>query len=155
MKLDPGSWLKRLRAQKRAVLCAVLPALALASATGMACPATRAAPSAEHGGHGAMATHHAGAHDAQPTAPTQQQTCPHCPLESGAANVGHAACVIDDGQDGGGTAPGKSVVEYPPPPANDWLLPPARAAPLLLAAPIRAALAAAIPLTLRYCSLLI
>lgn len=158
MKLDPARWLPLLRARKRAVLCAVLPALALASAAGTACAATLAAPAPTHASVHAVAdthaAHHAAGHGEHSPAPAE--ACPHCPLESGGANVGHAACAIDAGQDDGGAAPGKSVVEHQPPLPHDWLLPAARAAPpLIAAAPDVAPLASALPLTLRYCSLLI
>lgn len=154
MKLDPARWLPLLRARKRAILLAVLPALALASAAGTACAATHAEPAAAHAAGDAHVAHHVAGHDEHSSAPAQP--CPHCPLESGSANAGHSACAIDEGQDGGGAAPAKSVVEHQAPLTHEWLLPAARAAPPLIAAPSDVAPAAgARPLTLRYCSLLI
>src|SRR5688572_13508254 len=102
MRLDTGRWLATLRAHKRAVLCLLLPALAFSAAAWPACAAmapalAEAAAVHEHGGnHG---THHGGA---QPAREAEHPTtvCPHCPLEAGSANVGHASCKIADAKTG-------------------------------------------------------
>jgi hypothetical protein len=154
MKLDPAGWLPLLRARKRAVLLAVLPALALASAAATACAAAVTEPTPAHSSDDSHGAHHGAEHGEHSPSPTK--SCPHCPLESGSANAGHAACAIDEAQEAGGAAPAKSVVEHHPPLTHEWRLPAARASPPLIAARFDITpLPSSRPLTVRYCSLLI
>jgi hypothetical protein len=157
MRLGPARWLATLRAHKRALLCALVPAFALATVSGPACAAMAAAPDAavaqDHGGAHAQ---HGDAHEHAPEQPVSAP-CPHCPLESGGANVGHATCTITDGH-GGAVAPTKDASqELPPVLVRDWTLPAARAAPPLIALPATAEqpLPPKVPLNLVHCVLVI
>jgi hypothetical protein len=112
---------------------------------------------AMHVSHDVHADHHHGkAHADEPAAPAVP--CPHCPLESGAANTGHADCVTADAQEDGGTAPAK-VASTPVPPVflASWLLPATRASPPSIGPPLAHALLPvnAVTLNIRHCVLLI
>jgi hypothetical protein len=163
MRPNPACWLATLRTRKRALLWALLPAFTLAAAAGPACTATAAAPHVgsavhEHGGaheqHGAAHAHgDATAHAPEnPSAP-----CPHCPLEAGGANLGHATCTIANGHDGGAAPAQSAPHELPPVLVRDWTLPAARAAPPLIATPAGAERSPPpkLPLHLVHCILVI
>ena len=157
MRLETGRWLTLLRHRRRAVLCAVLPALTLSAVSGPACAAMRTAPvmaSETHTSHVAHTTHHENLPQAhEPAAP-----CPHCPLESGAANADHTSCVTIGVQEDGGAAPTKaSTASVPPVFLASWLLPAARASPPLIDPSLAHNLppADSVTLTIRHCVLLI
>ena len=158
MRPNPARWLATLRTHKRAVLRALLPAVALAAVSGPACAAMAAAPEVapavqEHGG---SHTQHGDAHAHAAEQPLSGP-CPHCPLEAGGANVGHTTCAIADGHDSG-VAPAQSAPhELPPVLVRDWTLPAARAAPPLIATPAGAEQAPPpkLPLNLVHCVLVI
>jgi hypothetical protein len=106
--------------------------------------------------HDAHASHHHGAAADEPAAPIAP--CPHCPLESGAANAGHASCVTVDAQQDGSAAPAKAEnAPVPPVFLANWLLPAARASPPLIGPPLghTTVLASAVALNIRHCVLLI
>lgn len=162
MRVDPARWLCELRRRRRAVLCAVLPALALSVASGPACAAMLAASATNasvvtDGGHDVHADHRHGAQAAhEPAAPGLP--CPHCPLELGAANAGHAACVsLDANEDGTATPTGTASVCPPQIYLASWILPAARASPPLIGPAVThdTPLGAAVSLNLRHCVLLI
>jgi hypothetical protein len=161
---DPGRWLTTLRTRQRALLCALLPAFALSAASTTACAAAPTStespsPTSQHDAHG-----HGGAHAAhEHVAPDHSSPtplaggCPHCPLQSGAANAGHAACATADAPEHGGSAPTKHASEpaaLAPPPS--WRLPTARASPAFTT-PLHVAIAfvAAVPLNVVHCVFLI
>jgi hypothetical protein len=105
--------------------------------------------------HDAHVSHHhgTGADEPAPVAP-----CPHCPLESGAANAGHASCVTVDAQQDGSAAPAKAQsMSAPAVLLANWLLPAARASPPLIGPPLGhvAPLPNAVTLNIRHCVLLI
>jgi hypothetical protein len=114
---------------------------------------------ATHDGAGNHAAHHehAAADSGERTAPPGAP-CPHCPLEAGAANSGHATCVAIDGH-GDGSAQPKAPLDRPLPPVvlSNWLLPAARAAPPLIGPLERTSepVTAAVALNIRHCVLLI
>jgi hypothetical protein len=160
MRLDPGRWLATLRRRRRSILCALLPAFALSVATGPTCAAMRGAPTSGttvelHDSHDARASHHHGSAPTEEPAPAIP--CPHCPLESGAANAGHATCVTADAQESSGAAPAKAPTTPPPVFLASWLLPAARASPPLIGTPFAHTVppADSVTLTIRHCVLLI
>jgi len=160
MQLDPAQWLATLRRRRREILCAVLPVIALSAVSGPACASmsgSSGTSTESHGSHDAHAVgHHSASHAHAPVAPTLP--CPHCPLDSGAANASHAGCVtIDAQQDDGAAPPNSADTPVPPVFLARWLLPAARASPPSIALAIAHHIppALAVPLTLRHCVLLI
>lgn len=157
MGLDAARWLATLRTRKRALLCVLLPAFALSTVSGAACATVMAAPSMVVGGHehGGAHAQHSGAHESAPE--PRSVPCPHCPLDAGSANVGHAACTIADSQVGAVT-PAKDASQHPPVlVVRDWTLPAARATPPLIASLTAVAEppAPTVPLNLLHCVLVI
>jgi hypothetical protein len=157
MRLCSAAWLATLRARKRALLYALVPAFALAAVSGPACAAMAAAPDP------AAATHDHGGHaqpgDAHEHAPEQPLSvpCPHCPLEAGGANVGHTVCTTAAGHDDV-AAPAKAASqESPPALTRNWALPAAVAVPPLIATPAAAEEPPQpkVPLNLLHCVLVI
>jgi len=154
MRLDVGRWLLTLRKRKRAVLCALLPAFIFSTVATPACAAMARAPKETPAVHG-----HAHHDHAQPPAATDtppSPRCPHCPLDSGNANVDHASCTIADAQSAD-AAYAKGGAWKAPPPIMDLRLPAASAAPPLITTALKQAepFTVAIPLTLHHRVLLI
>jgi hypothetical protein len=156
MKLDSARWLATLRARKRAVLRALLPALILSAASATGCMAMPAVPSGAHEHGDAHAAHHGDSHEARQAVEPRPTPCPHCPLDSGSGNVGHEGCAFAEVRDGEATY-AKDPTWKAPPLIVGSRLPAASAAPPLIATANRAAkvLTATPHLNLRHCVLLI
>jgi len=152
-RMGSARWLATLRAHKHALLRALLPVFALAVVTAPACAAAMAAPHASVGTHLHDHTHAHDGHSPQPAPESPTPPCSHCPLDAGAANVGHATCTIADGQDGAVALAKDVPQELPLLPVHDWTLPAARAAPPLIVTLPRSPkpLAATVPLNIRHC----
>jgi hypothetical protein len=157
MGRNPAHWLAALRRRKRAILAALLPAVALSAVSPIVCAAMLGASSATtvtiQEGH----AHHGAAEGAEtPTDVTPSfPPCPHCPLGSGAANAGHGICsAADDQDDGRGPKPAAASERIL---AVLIALPPAHAAPppLRKAGTPRAPPPHAVPVNIRHCVLVI
>ena len=154
-----------LRQRIRGVALALLPALTLAAASAPACAAMDAASGTPlsatqaHDSHAHSSDSHAHAqHEHDSSSPASTEPCPHCPLETGAANAGHAVCAVGDGQTGaaisqtsvGPDLPAAALLPH-------WMLPAADAIPPLIGARVRqrTTLPPAVPLNIRHCVYLI
>jgi hypothetical protein len=123
-------------------------------------PVAHDAAMSPHPAHHAAAPHqhhgHTAANDSPP-ASQQPHSCPHCPLTS-AANVGHDVCAATESPDHSGFVVAKDTTErLQLALAPNWRLPAARAAPPLIANvhPRPAPLAAAVPLRITHCVLVV
>ena len=115
MGRNPTHWLAAFRRRKRAILVALLPAVALSAVSPMVCAAMVGASSETTVALQEAHAHHDAAEpvgtptDGTPSFPP----CPHCP-GSGAANAGHCTCsAADDQDDGRGPKPAVGERTHP------------------------------------------
>ena len=158
MRPNPAQWLAALRRRKRAILGALLPAVALAALSPTACAAILGAGSAKPAAIQEAHHHHdaGGAQVAADPAPAFT-LCPHCPFSSGAANAGHDGCAAAAEQDEGRGLKSTSASERILAVLDAYaILPgPHVAPPLRTTGAARAPPPPAVSLTLRHCVLLI
>jgi hypothetical protein len=157
MGRNPAHWLAAFRRRKRAILAALLPAVALSAVSPIVCAAILGASSKTTVPIQEAHAHHGAAEPAEtPTDGTPSfPPCPHCPLGSGAANAGHSICsAADDRDDGRGPKPAAASERIL---AMLIAVPAAHAAPPPLRNPgaARAPPPHAVPVNIRHCVLVI